>query len=612
MKKAFSITLNRVVFMIEEDAQKKLSEYFDSIKTYYGDDGEEIMSDIEANIAEKFKEKNKDSQQVITLEDVKEIIKIMGTVNQIDAEDENTAGTVNDAKVEVKNSKRRLYRDGDDMILAGVCSGLAKYFSIDPIIIRLIFVFLTIMNGLGLIIYFVMWLSVPLAKTSVQKLEMQGEPINLNNIEELVKEKAEQIRKESQNAYNNLKENKSSLVKLVNLPVEIARGIINFIRKILSNLWPIIRIAIGSLMLLVFFFGFVFSSFWLANLLFFSGTPFFQGDFPLNELAKTKTYAVTIVSVYLTILSVLIMVLMLAISVISKRKLVNTLVATILFVIFTLNVTVATIFGFDLAGNVKTTYEKYKIENTIEKNIEVKDFNTISGSAYANLVFEKGENYAVTVKGLKKDVENVEFILQATTSEKIVNLKIMSKARQGFLIISEPVNIVIKAPNLVRIDASKFLSYQADKLSEQTEIIDKPVFKEDAFQKLGGDRDEHGCIPSAGYSWCESSSRCIRSWEEVCDSDLNFIKNGVAIKEDGGMNGENLYILYEEPGKPALRKKLVFDEKSLCGDEERSIICMALSVSDFGLTNGDRIEIKGVVSDGEVRVRQLSRKAIDR
>ncbi|KKR33109.1 MAG: hypothetical protein UT64_C0015G0021 [Candidatus Falkowbacteria bacterium GW2011_GWF2_39_8] len=77
------------------------------------------------------------------------------------------------------------------------------------------------------------------------------------------------------------------------------------------------------------------------------------------------------------------------------------------------------------------------------------------------------------------------------------------------------------------------------------------------------------------------------------------------------MNGENLYILYEEPGKPALRKKLVFDEKSLCGDEERSIVCMALSVSDFGLVNGGRVEIKGIVSEDQVLVRQVIRKNIE-
>jgi hypothetical protein len=122
---------------------------------------------------------------------------------------------------------------------------------------------------------------------------------------------------------------------------------------------------------------------------------------------------------------------------------------------------------------------------------------------------------------------------------------------------------------------------------------------------LGGDRDEHGCIPSAGYSWCASANKCIRPWEELCESDINFSKTGVAIKESSKVNGENLYILYEEPGKPALRAKLLFNEKSLCGDETHKIICMALSVSDYGLTNGRKIEIKGIKTDEQVEVRQL-------
>ncbi|KKR33108.1 MAG: hypothetical protein UT64_C0015G0020 [Candidatus Falkowbacteria bacterium GW2011_GWF2_39_8] len=517
MKNAFSITLNGVVFMIEEDAQKKLSDYFDSIKKYYGDDGEEIMSDIEANIAEKFKEKNKGNQQVVTLEEVEEIIKIMGTVNQIDEEDGNDPVTAEESEGREKGSRRRLYRDSEDVVLAGVCSGLAKYFSVDLLLIRLIFVILTIMNGLGLIIYLVMWLAVPLAKTSMQKLEMQGEPVNLNNIEELVKEKTEQIKKESQIAYQNLKQKKSVLVKLINLPVILIREIVNFFRRMISGLSPAIRIISGSLMLMFFFVGFVMSSFWLANLLFLNGTPLFQGDFPLTEIAKTKAYIITVVSVYLTVLLVLVMVLMLAISIIAKRRIFNILVMTILFVIFTLNVTVVTIFGFDLAGQIKTVYEKYKAENMIEKNIEIEGFNEISGVAYANLILEKADKYSVTARGLKKDVEKVEFILQATSSQKIVNLKIMSKRRNGFLVISEPVEILIKGPNLKRVDVSGFLDYEADKLGSETEIIGKVAVRNALpGQRLGGDRDEHGCIPSAGYSWCESSDRCIRAWEEVC------------------------------------------------------------------------------------------------
>lgn len=122
---------------------------------------------------------------------------------------------------------------------------------------------------------------------------------------------------------------------------------------------------------------------------------------------------------------------------------------------------------------------------------------------------------------------------------------------------------------------------------------------------LGGDRDEHGCIGSAGYSWCASANKCLRPWEEVCAGELNFFETGVAVKEAAKTNGENLFILYEKPGQPALRKSLKFDEKSLCGDERQQIVCLALSVSDYGLTNGTEIEVRGLENGEVVTVRKL-------
>jgi hypothetical protein len=97
---------------------------------------------------------------------------------------------------------------------------------------------------------------------------------------------------------------------------------------------------------------------------------------------------------------------------------------------------------------------------------------------------------------------------------------------------------------------------------------------------------------------------------DVKDTDLpeyNFSRKGVAIKENARYNGENLFILYEEPGKPALRARLKFDGESICGDEKQTIVCLALSVSDYGLSSGRKIEVRGIESDGVVSVRRLIR-----
>lgn len=106
----------------------------------------------------------------------------------------------------------------------------------------------------------------------------------------------------------------------------------------------------------------------------------------------------------------------------------------------------------------------------------------------------------------------------------------------------------------------------------------------------------------------EKNSGVLESEQVPISSQLasNFSRIGVAIKEPGGYNGQNLYILYEEPGKPALRAQLLFDENSLCGDENNKIVCMALSVSDYGLSNGRKIKVQGIETEGNVAVRQLT------
>lgn len=101
---------------------------------------------------------------------------------------------------------------------------------------------------------------------------------------------------------------------------------------------------------------------------------------------------------------------------------------------------------------------------------------------------------------------------------------------------------------------------------------------------VGDDKDEHGCIGSAGYSWCELKQKCLRIWEEPCkETEMNFTK-------EGNLTGEinNWSLVYEEPGKPALTKKLRFDNLSKCfiGCEEE--IC-----DSSKLTLGERVRVSG-------------------
>ena len=138
MKKTFTINISGIIFHIDEDAFEKLSNYLNSIKSCFNssDGKDEIIADIEARIAEMLQAKISDSKQVITIEDISEIIAVMGEPEQIGAEN----GAQTKSNYSSTETRKRLYRDSDNKVLGGVCSGIGAYFNIDPVWIRVAFV----------------------------------------------------------------------------------------------------------------------------------------------------------------------------------------------------------------------------------------------------------------------------------------------------------------------------------------------------------------------------------------------------------------------------------------------------------------------------------------
>jgi phage shock protein PspC (stress-responsive transcriptional regulator) len=185
MKRTLTINLNNIVFHIDDDAYEMLLQYLTDIAQYFESEEEkkEIMSDIEARISELFSEKLQKGKNVITIDDVKDVIQIMGKPNEYAGEEEKQVHS-NNQKSEKKGTKtRRFYRDPENCILGGVASGLAAYIDWDVTLIRVLMV-IGVFIGMGVIIpiYIVMWLVSPEAKTPSQRLEMQGEEVNIESI----------------------------------------------------------------------------------------------------------------------------------------------------------------------------------------------------------------------------------------------------------------------------------------------------------------------------------------------------------------------------------------------------------------------------------------------
>jgi phage shock protein PspC (stress-responsive transcriptional regulator) len=193
MKKTVTINISGIIFHIDEDAFEKIFEYIDDIKGYLTltEGKDEIIADVEARIAEMLQQKINEAKQVITIEDIDGIISILGDPSQFGTETESN----NNKRRVMHSTAKRFYRDPDNKIIGGVCSGIANYFNIDPLWVRIIFAIALFVFGSGVLLYLFLWIITPEARTTTERLEMRGEAVNIHNIEKSVKEELRQIQK---------------------------------------------------------------------------------------------------------------------------------------------------------------------------------------------------------------------------------------------------------------------------------------------------------------------------------------------------------------------------------------------------------------------------------
>ncbi|AUS04525.1 PspC domain-containing protein [Pseudotamlana carrageenivorans] len=189
MNKTVNINLGGIFFHIDEDAYLKLQGYLESIKRSLANSqgSDEIIADIEARIAELFNERLQNNKQVIRLREVDEIISIMGQPEDyvVDEEIFEDDPSTNQNK---STRSKKLFRDPDNSYISGVSSGLAHYFGIDAIWVRLAWILLVFGAGTGVLLYILLWILVPEAKTTAEKIMMTGEPVNISNIEKKIKD----------------------------------------------------------------------------------------------------------------------------------------------------------------------------------------------------------------------------------------------------------------------------------------------------------------------------------------------------------------------------------------------------------------------------------------
>jgi phage shock protein PspC (stress-responsive transcriptional regulator) len=256
MKKTVTANIGGMMFNIDEDAYELLNQYLQKIKSYFkaSEGRDDIMMDIESRIAEMFNEKSKNSTTVINIDDVKSVIAVMG--NPEDYVDEETAKSkksfAGDFDFKSAGSKR-LYRDKDNSIFGGVCSGVGHYFGLDPVFLRLAFAISFFAWGSGFLFYLLLWFIIPEAKTTAEKLEMKGEKVNIDNISKAIEDEMNNLKKKFKKEAENFNTNahtskvKSFFNEIVGFFIQLFQMVFKAFGKVIGG----IAIAIGMIFLVI-------------------------------------------------------------------------------------------------------------------------------------------------------------------------------------------------------------------------------------------------------------------------------------------------------------------------------------------------------------------------
>lgn len=223
MKKTLTVNLGGTVYHIDEDAYVLLDNYLKNLHYHFRqrEGAEEIVRDMEARIAELFDEYLRQGLKVITIHEAETVIARMGKPEELGDEEAATTESTYAAAAQGEGPRRRLFRNEDDRVLGGVASGIAAYMGWEVVYVRLALLLLGFFVQGLIVAYLVCWMVIPAAKTATEKLQMQGKPVNMENIGKTVTDGFERV-----NEYVHSGETRSFLARVGNVIVQMAGFII--------------------------------------------------------------------------------------------------------------------------------------------------------------------------------------------------------------------------------------------------------------------------------------------------------------------------------------------------------------------------------------------------
>lgn len=182
MKKVLNIGIGGRSFVIDEDAFMRLDDYLEAFraKVGMGFQTKEVMDDLEMRIADLFMQSLSSHSQVVNIGLVNMVIDQLGMPDGSSCRSESGSYTYGTYRME--QEKKKLFRDPDNKMIGGVCSGLAWYFDFDVTLVRIVMLLLLFLATGGFWLYVILWVVVPLANTPSDKCRMRGLPVTAENM----------------------------------------------------------------------------------------------------------------------------------------------------------------------------------------------------------------------------------------------------------------------------------------------------------------------------------------------------------------------------------------------------------------------------------------------
>ena len=450
MNKTIPITIGGQLFHIEENAYALLKEYLDSVSVRFAGNAEsqEIISDIEGRIAEHFSDNKKLSDETaVTRSAVEKIIASMGRPEEF----EQNADEVKKTSAHEPLQGKKLFRNPDDVVVAGVASGLAAYFNIDPLIVRIIFIFSLFVGGGGVLAYLIFWLIMPIARTATEKLQMRGQRVTLDSISETIKDKVEEVKK-----------NKGIIRKIISFPFLV---IATVLRVFFTKIMPVIGRILGIFIAIAAAAGIVIASATFSAALLNVHSPYV--DFPLAQVLHGPQLYILVAAAWLAIIIPAIFAMQVGISLLRRKNSFHLFSGFSLLGIWF----VALIVLGAVMPNTIARYSDYLRTNpeyqTVTKKFDATNFDSISVANGTSVTVVQGPEFAVTMTGKAKNLDS----MSASVHDHTLEIKHADTGLLCIFCINNAVEVTVTMPAIHQLSASNSAQIKGINLSSPDFIL---------------------------------------------------------------------------------------------------------------------------------------------